>query len=267
MESVNDDAILGDRILRKGFVPGPKWRRIGETAIGRQRCRRHFRFAKVPRRRADFTSPAEKTMIIFLHEEKAYRHWVTHHRQGFVLDGRHKPKIGHLTLHRAVCPTVKPAGSGASHLTTGPHLKACSLDAAELRQWGMESSGAEPAVCNQCRPLETSPPEEEIHLTRIGKEILEYVLEAASIHFEPDTPPYRLSVQDIADCLGKEVSHLTQSLRPLVHDGLLIVDGWSGHGTPAPRKIVYPTAKALRTMADFAEADDEALEAELAKLK
>ena len=207
-------------------------------------------------------------MIIFLHEEPAYRHWVTHHRQGFVIDGRHKPRIGHLTLHRATCPVVKPAGGGASHFTTGPHLKACSLDFDELRQWGMESTGAEPAVCDQCRPLAIEgAADEQIHLSRIGKEILEYVLEAASIHFEPDTPPYRLSVRDIADCLGKEVSHLAQSLRPLVQDGLLVVEGWSGHGAPAPRKIVYPTAKALRTLAEYVEAGDEALTAELAKLQ
>ncbi len=207
-------------------------------------------------------------MIIFLHDEQAYRHWVTHHRQGFVLDGRRKPKIGHLTLHRTTCPVVKPAGSGVSHFTTGPHLKACSLDVAELREWSMEGTGAEPAVCETCRPLEiAAAPDEGLHLTRIGKEILEYVLEAASIHFEPDTPPYRLSVRDIADCLAKELTHLTQSLRPLVQDGLLVIDGWSGHSAPAPRKIVYPTAKALRTLADFAEASDEALAEELEKLR
>lgn len=207
-------------------------------------------------------------MIIFLHEEQAYRHWVTHHRQGFVLDGRHKPKIGHLTLHRATCPLVKPAGSGATHFTTGPHLKACSLDAAELRQWGLEITGAEPAGCEACRPLEAArAADEPIHLTRVGKEILEYVLEAAVIHFEVESPPYRLSVRDIADCLARDVAHLGQSLRPLVDEGLLDIDGWNGHGTLLPRKIVYPTAKALRTLAEFAAAADEALAAELAKLK
>jgi hypothetical protein len=207
-------------------------------------------------------------MIIFLHEEQAYRHWVTHHRQGFVLDGRRKPKICHLTLHRAVCPAIKPAGSGATHFTTGPHLKACSLDVEELREWGLESTGAEPAMCQACQPLvAAATTDDAIHLTRIGKEILDYVLEAAAIHFEPDTPQYRLSVRDIADCLGREVSHLVQSLRPLVHDGLLVVDGWTGHGTPAPRRIVYPTAKALRTLGEFAEANDEVLAEELSKLK
>jgi hypothetical protein len=206
-------------------------------------------------------------MIIFLHEEQAYRHWVTHHRQGFVLDGRRKPKIGHLILHRTTCPLVKPTGAHATHYTAGPHLKACSLDAAELREWGIAEAGAEPAPCETCRPLETAAaPDEPIHLTRIGKEILEYVLEAASIHFEPDTPPYHLSVRDIADCLAREISHLAQSLRPLAQDGLLVVEGWTGHGTPSPRKVVYPTAKALRTMDEFANSSDAALAEELAKL-
>ena len=48
---------------------------------------------------------------------------------------------------------------------------------------------------------------------------------------------------------------------------MLIVDGWNGHGTPAPRRIVYPRAKALRTLGEFAEANDELLAEELARLK
>lgn len=207
-------------------------------------------------------------MIIFIHEEAAYRHWVTHHRQGFVLNGRRKPKIGHLTLHRATCSEVKPVARGSTHYTTGPHLKACALDAGELVQWGLENAGAEPEACQACRPLEAAADVEEvIHLTRIGREILDYVLEAAVIHFDPDSPPYRLSVRDIANCLAKEESHLAQSLRRLVQDGLIVVDGWTGHGTPAPRKLAFPTAKALRTLAEFAEASDELLTAELSKLR
>jgi len=31
-------------------------------------------------------------MILFLDEDRAYLSWVAHHRQGFILDGKRKPR-------------------------------------------------------------------------------------------------------------------------------------------------------------------------------
>jgi hypothetical protein len=52
-------------------------------------------------------------MLIFLNEDRAYQNWVTHHRLGFVLDGRRQPRGRGLTLHRA----RKIIGSGLSLIT------------------------------------------------------------------------------------------------------------------------------------------------------
>jgi hypothetical protein len=56
--------------------------------------------------------PATAPMLIFLNEDRAYQNWVTHHRLGFVLDGRRQPRGRGLTLHR-----VRKIRSGLSLIT------------------------------------------------------------------------------------------------------------------------------------------------------
>ncbi len=67
-------------------------------------------------------------MILFLDEDRAYLSWVTHHRNGFVLDCHRKPNKHHLMLHRAICPDIKRSATKTTHWTTGHHMKACSLN-------------------------------------------------------------------------------------------------------------------------------------------
>lgn len=69
----------------------------------------------------------ETKMILFLDEDLAYLHWVTHHRTGFVLDClRHSTKA-QMVLHRATCPQIKRSESKRTHWTTGKRQKGCSL--------------------------------------------------------------------------------------------------------------------------------------------
>lgn len=207
-------------------------------------------------------------MIIFLNEDRAYLYWVTHHRQGFVLDGRRKPKVGHLVLHRAMCSEVKTAGNRI-HWTTGSKLKVCGLDRAELEAWGQAESGKPVAVCGACHPQTDAAPAEdgELHLTTLAADILDYVLDAALIHLEHESPSYHLTVNDIAACFGKQPGQLGPVLRRLAADGLVALAG----GTPCaaaipPKRIVFPTPRALRTLEAFREESEAAVEAELQKL-
>ena len=71
-------------------------------------------------------------MILFLDEDRAYLHWVLHHRTGFVLDCLRHPRKTHLVLHRATCPLVKQAAAKRTHWTTGRHMKGC---ASNSRNW------------------------------------------------------------------------------------------------------------------------------------
>jgi|GEM_PF-2567590 hypothetical protein len=208
-------------------------------------------------------------MIIFINDDRAYLYWVTHHRPGFVLDGRRKPKINHLVLHRATCTDIKWADSRRTHWTTGGKLKACSLDHDELRAWVVEEAGSGLTQCEKCRPEHELPSEGsgEIHLTKLGADILDYVLDAALIHFEHEQPPYRLTVSDIAACFGKTPAQLSGALHRLVDDGLLAMDGRLGVAMPIPvKRIVWPTIRALRTLQAFQAESDEMIQAELARL-
>jgi hypothetical protein len=208
-------------------------------------------------------------MIIFINDDRAYLYWVTHHRQGFVLDGRRRPKVNHLVLHRATCADIRRAESKRIHWTTGAKLKACAVNLDELRTWAVEESGSGAAACENCRPEHEFPSEgsKEVHLTKLGADILDYVLDAALIHLDHEQPPYRLTVSDIAACFGKTPGQLSSALHRLIDDGLITVDGRLSPAVPIPfKRMVWPTIRAFRTLQAFQVESDETIQSELAKL-
>lgn len=209
-------------------------------------------------------------MILFLNEERAYLNWVTHHRQGYVLDCTRKPTTRHLTLHRATCSQVKKAEARRTHWTTGSHMKGCSLDLDELRRWAVEQAGGQPAICAACRPGQepaNSSALGEPHLTRLDRDILSCVLEIASYHIEAEDHAYVLSVGMIARCLAKSEGQLAAALHRLVDEGLLTISAQAKPGGAFPsRAKIFPTASALRTLDAYAQCDDARLAVELEKL-
>jgi hypothetical protein len=206
-------------------------------------------------------------MIIFLNDDGAYLSWVTHHRQGFVLDGLRKPKLSHFLVHRATCREVKIANSPRLHWTTGAKLKACSLDRRELESWTAEEAGTAARHCVNCRSDHDEPASGSAHFTKLGGEILDYVLDAALIHMEHEYPPYRLTVSDIAACFGKTPGQISPPLHQLIEDGFIAVPGKMSSGAAIPpKRLVLPTMLALRTIEAFQNESDSALQNELAKL-
>ena len=208
-------------------------------------------------------------MVIFLNDDRAYLAWVTHHRQGFVIDGKRKPRVGHLVIHRATCSEIKAAPSRRIHWTCGGKLKACGLDRAELEAWAIDETGAPPGYCQSCQPqAEASLRESASHLSKTAGDMLEYILEAALIHLEVEQPPYRLTAGDIAACFGKTTGQISPALRQLVESGFLSVPGYDAiTGAISPRRMVFPTVTAMRTLEAFQTASDATIETELAKLE
>jgi hypothetical protein len=212
-------------------------------------------------------------MIVFLNEDRAYRRWVTHHRVGFLLDGRRQPPVSRLTLHRADCQEMKArAEKRGRHWTTGRRLKACSMDRNELEAWSIDESGAAPLACSTCHPMEERAAR-PAHLSRLGREVLEYILEAALIHMEHEHPPYRLTIGDIAACFAKTPAQLAPLLHDLNDQGMIVMPELSqprlrkNASTATARRVVYPSIAALRTLEAFGDEPESALERELAKLR
>lgn len=204
-------------------------------------------------------------MILFIDEDRAYLNWVTHHRTGFVLDCLRHPTKAHLVLHRATCSEVKRADSKRTHWTTGKHMKGCSLDCEQLKAWANDQAGHEPTDCPQCTPQQDV--EIEPHLTKMDRDILDFVLEIASVHLDDIDYAYTLTVGMVARALGKTEGQLMAALVRLVGDELLSTTGKAKPGEDLPSRCrVLPTPKALRTLAAYAELDDEQIQAELSKL-
>jgi hypothetical protein len=208
-------------------------------------------------------------MHIFIDEDGAYRYWVAHHRQGFVLDGRFKPKWSHLELHRAECPLISQTKSRRSHWTTGSRFKACALHRDDLVQWVQGRLGVTCSKCADCSPDADRPNgvHDRVRLTRQSAAILEYVLEAASIHFDDESPPYHVTVEMIAAYLGKTPRQIASALHRLVAQGYVLCNRYPAPGKPFRAGIViYPTPLAVRTLPEYVECSEDILAAELAKL-
>ena len=207
-------------------------------------------------------------MLIFLNDDRAYLYWVAHHRHGFVLDGKRKPRPSHLMVHRATCQEIKSAASRhTTHWTTGSRLKACSLDRNELQAWAVEETGAAPEGCH-CNLENQSPPDSDhVQLSKLARDVLEYILEAALIHLEIEHPPYHLTVGDISAFFGKTPGQMSPVLQRLLEGGFLTVQGRVGTAVAfAPKRVVLPTMTALRTLEAFRTESDSTNREELAKL-
>lgn len=211
-------------------------------------------------------------MIIFLDEDRAYLSWVAHHRTGFVLDATRKLSQRHVVLHRSTCALIKQSSRRRTHWTTGRRLKACAIDAAQLSAWTREQVGAEPSACSACRPhqdaSEAHEEHAELHLTRLDRDVLSFVLDVAAIHLDEPGSEYTLDVGEIARCLQKTPGQLTAAIERLAAGGMIALDGPlrpnRKRGVPA---VIAPTAQALRTLPAFSEMTDAQLAAELARLQ
>ncbi len=213
----------------------------------------------------EIAQPGKKSMILFLGEERAYLNWVTHHRTGFVLDCLRHPAKGPVVLHRTTCSLIKQSTSQRTHWTLGKHLKGCSLDLDELKTWVREQTEREATYCSQCSPEREV--EIEPHLTRLDRDILDYVIDIALSHIDEADHAYSLTVGMVARCLGKSEAQLGAALQRLTAEGLLVLTGKVKPGAiVSARSRVFPTVKALRMQPAYSAMSDEEIEAELQNL-
>jgi len=208
-------------------------------------------------------------MVIFVNEERAYLSWLAHHRHGFVLDLLRRPTRKRPVVHRATCEEIKAAKSKRTHWTTGRHIKACSLDMDELLAWVETESEGEPVYCEQCKPTDEAASHTATHerqLTKLGKDIVDYVVEAAVVCLDQGAE-YDASVGDVAAYLGKTPAQITTALVRLVDAGYLRIEGDfdAQNAVPGPR-LIYPTTDALRTLPAFGQMSAGKVKAELEQL-
>lgn len=207
-------------------------------------------------------------MIIFLDEDVACRHWLTHHRRGYAVEGMRSRKPRRLVLHAAVCTELKET-LRRGRATTHRRQTACSLRRDELIDWCATEYAAQPTSCETCLPADQTPAPrgDKSPLTRIDRDVLDYVLDVAVIHLEPDAKPYHLTVADVAQCLHKTPGQLGPALGRLVEQGLIIANEPPGRRRPSvERREISPTAAALQMLPYFADRSRRHVEAEVAKL-
>jgi hypothetical protein len=206
-------------------------------------------------------------VIFLLGDDRAYLSWLAHHRNGFVVDWLRKPTRKSPVIHRASCAEIKTAKTKHTHWTTGRHLKACSLDLDELVEWAKGESGGAPVPCGICTPADDSKSAEQPgdrHLTKLGKEIVDYVVEAAVIHLDQRDSDYHLTLGHIAAYLDKTAAQISSVLIRLATDGYVRIDQQIEQATALPDDCqVYPTSDAMRTLPAFEKMPEPEVEAEL----
>lgn len=207
-------------------------------------------------------------MLIFANEERAYLSWVGHHHQGFVLDWLKKPTRKQPVLHRATCERIRKSTGRKTHWTTGRHVKACSLDAEELIAWATYELETSAVPCDECDPLGSPASEEEDRgrLTKLEKQVLDYLLEVAVIHMDQKTTLV-VTVNDVAEYFRKTPGQINATLVHLIEKGYLGMEGTVDLGAPlAHQTHLFPRARAMRTLPAFEEMSPQQLSAELRRL-
>jgi hypothetical protein len=205
-------------------------------------------------------------MLIILNDDAAYVSWISRHRQAYVVDCERRPKKHHVILHRATCSIIKP--HKRARLTSGAHIKACSSDAAELASWTLEQTGGALVACPECQPDREEPATAEHQaahtLTRLGRDILSYVLDLAVMYLDGEESCYDANAHGIAAYLGKSPAQIMPAIHRLIEEDYL--EPPATHDA-APTPLLYPTARALRTIPAFEAMPHSALSAELGSLK
>jgi hypothetical protein len=139
----------------------------------------------------------------------------------------------------------------------------------ELLAWAETEAEGEPVYCEQCKPKDEADSQisaHERHLTKLGKDIVDYVVEAAVVCLDQGVE-YDASVGDVAVYLRKTPAQITTALLRLVEDGYLRIEGEfdAQNALPGQRQI-YPTADALRTLPAFEQMSVGKVKAELEHL-
>ena len=209
-------------------------------------------------------------MIIFLAEDRSYLSWIAHHRQEFVLDWQRPPTRKLPTIHRANCPSIYSARSTRTHWTTGRRLKACSRTLEELVNWAVEESPRGYEYCVQCTPQDLRPSNAGSparRLTRLGKEILEYILEVTVIHLDRQDADYQVTVDELAECFSKRPKQILPVLLRLAEMGYVQLDPPKANGQSfASDDRVLPTTSTLRMLPTYADVPELQVIAELRRL-
>ncbi len=208
-------------------------------------------------------------MLIIINDDAAYVSWITRHRQGFVVDSLRKPKKNHLVLHRATCSVIKP--HKRARLTTGAHIKLCCLDAAELAAWAEDETGGPLVPCGECQPDREEPvasDRQPAHaLSRVGRDVLSYVLDLTVMYLDGAQGHYRPRIRDVAAYLDKTSRQIAPFVRRLVEEGYLECQPPLTHDRLPATAVLYPTARSLRTIPAFDAMAAGAIGAELARLR
>jgi hypothetical protein len=217
-------------------------------------------------------------MLIFVNDDAGCSAWLARRPRSACVEGMRDRTARRLVLHAGDCSRLKKSlGRGAA--TTGGRWTACALEASESIAWCLGEYGAEPTPCAHCSHREATQVDgadddsarddvdDRNHLTRLGRDILDYVLDVAVIHLEPDIRPYRLTLGDLAQCLRKSPRQLAGQLERLVEDGLLTVGEPHGRGPDRDEtRLIHPTAAALRKLEYYAARDRRTVAKDLARL-
>ena len=208
-------------------------------------------------------------MLIIINDDSAYLSWISRHRHGFVVDCKRKLEKNHLTMHRANCLRIKP--HKRARLTTGARIKICALEVMELEAWAQAETDGGLIACPDCRP-DHPESESDAHrakhaLTRLGNDIVSYVVDVAVMFLDEEESCFRPTVESAAKYLDKSPAQIAAAIDRLREEHYLVCDGTAADGALQNNSILYPMAEALRSVPAFDAMSDEELCAELDRLR
>jgi hypothetical protein len=133
----------------------------------------------------------------------------------------------------------------------------CSLDRDELLAW-LSDEDVKVTACELCQPNDDSSGTELSDLTKLAREILDYLVESAVLHLDwPEGPAYRVTMSDVAHAMGKSLAQISSAVNQLIDHHMIVVHRSALSHSFASHHQVIATAAAIKRLPTF-EVDSEA---------
>jgi hypothetical protein len=85
----------------------------------------------------------------FRDDDNGYRTWLDTHTDGYVLNIARSHNPADARVHLATCTTIN-GQNPPGRPSTGPYVKVCARQLAELELWATDHASALPSVCGTC---------------------------------------------------------------------------------------------------------------------
>jgi hypothetical protein len=118
-----------------------------------------------------------------------------------------------------------------------------------------------------CDDSSQNQSQERHEITRLGREILGYILDVTVLYLDGSESRYEVTLENVATYAGKSPRQIMACLDRLICDGYLESYPPASNHHLAAHAMLYPTVETMKSIPAFAEMDESMLQTEVHSLR